>query len=506
MPMPQEYDESSPSSAASPSGDSSSSSLSSPSASSAASASAVEDREYSAGEYEAALQALLAAYANSNQSDEEMPSAVRTPPDWPPSRGLLEQLLMPQSTAGSQPDVSSLLGVLLSNQGGQGGGGGSPLAALLQRTTTTTTPRPTRIFDRFVIKEGNPFATMRPKKTKKTTTAAITKKTTPKPASTSSQDTEVDKFDNGFQIFSQMFGGGSNALPSLNAGGPFADLATTVTTPAPPITQLTTAAPSAATTAPQFSWPFYTKPTKRTTSRPVPDDYNNNYVDKVDLNPVRPTNVPFYYNIYQTAAPPAPEPQINLGALLGGITRIVKSDGPSMLAAMSDAVTYVREGNIMGLLQGVVPVFSRATPVFMSMIQAVAPAIEKSDFYSGPEVSGPFKTGGGLGGIFNTVTGFLTGRRRPNRPFRRPNNKQGGGGFSSIFSRPYYLGQVMGSGLKLVTYLINHGTTVVRARRPDDSKDDSDGSWLQDAVGEDNAEYLRQWLNERQARARNGRS
>ena len=54
-----------------------------------------------------------------------------------------------------QADLGSLFGTLLNSQGGGGGGG---LAGLL----TTTTAKPTRIFDKFVNYEGNPFATQRP--------------------------------------------------------------------------------------------------------------------------------------------------------------------------------------------------------------------------------------------------------------------------------------------------------------------------------------------------------
>jgi len=113
------------------------------------------------------------------------------------------------------------------------------------------------------------------------------------------------------------------------------------------------------------------------------------------------------------------------------------------------------------------------------MINAIAPAIpiDKSD--PGPGVS-----------LFESLAGVFTGGRRRRR---RPLNKSGAGG--GIFSRPYYLGQVMGSGMKMITYFINHGTTVVRARRPDAGEADGvPGDWLREAVGGDNAEFLRQWL------------
>ena len=111
-------------------------------------------------------------------------------------------------------------------------------------------------------------------------------------------------------------------------------------------------------------------------------------------------------------------------------------------------------------------------------MSSVAPVVEKSDLYGPPIPGSP-----GIGGLFGSFSGlFGGGRRRPLR--RQPLNRNTPPGYS----QPYYLGQVIGSGMKLVTYLINHGTTVVRAREP------SDFGWVRDAIGEENAQFLWDWL------------
>ncbi|KAF0290907.1 hypothetical protein FJT64_010906 [Amphibalanus amphitrite] len=472
-----------------------------------------------AADYESLLSEAAAAWLQQQHEEQEepevpgLPSSLRSPASGGGGGGggLLQQLLRP-SGGGKQGDLGSLLGSLLSSQtGGGGGGGGGGLAALL----TTTTARPTRIFDKYVIRDGNPFATQRPK----TPADGVTPNPLSSVTSKTTEADEADKFDAGFQIFSQIFSG-NNAVDG-GAADSFADApalqltttSTTRATPPPPTARPAPAAPA--------GWPFYTTPRPEpavTSHQPPPPpppqqppqqlphhqpqqpphhqppqhNFNgfNNGLDKQDFfrpspptRAPRPPGVPFYYNpdAPPGGPPPAsnePEPQIQLGVLLSSVTQLVRSDGPSMIAALGDAYTYIQEGNVLGLLQGVVPVFSRATPVIMNMLSSVAPVVEKSDLYGPPIPGSP-----GLGGLFGSFSGlFGGGRRRPQRRQPLVRNTPPG------YSQPFYMGQVIGSGLKLITYLINHGTTVVRAREP------SDFTWLRDALRPENVAFVRDWL------------
>ena len=159
----------------------------------------------------------------------------------------------------------------------------------------------------------------------------------------------------------------------------------------------------------------------------------------------------------------------------------------------------VQEGNYMGAIQSVMPVLGQATPVIMNVINTVGPAIEKSDIF------GQAVDGGGFGSLLTTFTNSLNGRPLPPRP-------QGYGYIekndADDFNRPFYLGKVIGSGLKLATYLINFGSNVIRARDAGraapgfdptafEATFDEEIRWLQEAIGQENLAFLREWVDER---------
>ncbi|KAF0297899.1 hypothetical protein FJT64_004760 [Amphibalanus amphitrite] len=247
---------------------------------------------------------------------------------------------------------------------------------------------------------------------------------------------------------------------------------------------------------------YYNTHHQGTSPHPYPFYNRPHPVDKIDgpRRPFRrpnPPNVPFYYNTEQTD--PEPPPKVNLQQLFGSVVQLVKSDGPSMMSALGDAMGAVQEGNYMGAIQSVMPVLGQATPVIMNVINTVGPALEKSDIF------GQAVEGGGLNSLVTIFTNSLNGRPLPPRPQSYGYIDKSD---TDDFNRPYYLGRIIGSGLKLATYLINFGSSVVRARDAGRAMPDFDTvafetafqeeiRWVQEAIGEENLAFLRDWADGR---------